>query len=77
MLNSNIVGPDNKVIIGKSAGFTLKQLRAIEHNAATKIQTFFRKVLTRKWYLNYKVRQRLSMPFSGLEMAQNPFLRQY
>ena len=33
--------------------------------------------LTRKWYLNYMVRQRLSIPFSAIDFAQNPFLRQF
>jgi len=36
-------------------------------------RTFF----TRKWYLNYVVRKKLGVPFSGLEFAQNPFLRQF
>ena len=31
----------------------------------------------RKWYLNYVVRKKLGVPFSGLEFAQNPFLRQF
>jgi hypothetical protein len=77
MLQSNFVGNNENVLIGKSVGYTLKNLREIENKSALKIQRFVRKVFTRKWYLNFLLRKRLSMPFSGLEIAQNAFLRQF
>jgi len=76
-LETNFLSNNQSVLIGKSVGFTLKNLREIENKSAIKIQSFVRKIFTRKWYLNFQLRKRLSMPFSGLEMAQNAFLRQF
>ena len=46
-------------------------------NSQVKIQTKVRAYFTRKWYVNLQVRKKLSVPFSGMEFAQNPFLRQF
>lgn len=58
-------------------GFSIQHLRELEHAAAIKIQCLVRTSLTRKWYLNFEVRKRLAIPFSGLDFTQNPFLRQF
>ena len=56
-------------------GYTLEHLRQLENLSAIRLQRLVRMALTRKWYLNYVVRQRLSIPFSAIDFAQNPFLR--
>lgn len=55
----------------------LRDLRDLEHRSASSIQNLARAYFTRKWYINYVVRKKLGVPFSGLEFAQNPFLRQF
>ena len=55
----------------------LRDLRELEHASARQLQSLARGFFTRKWYLNYVVRKKLGVPFSGLEFAQNPFLRQF
>ena len=56
---------------------TLKGLREIETNAVMRIQRMVRGQITRKWYLNYNVRKKLGVPFSGIEFVANPFLRHF
>lgn len=60
-----------------SVKFDMRELREIEEAAAAVIQKYTRGYFTRKWYLNYMVRKKLGVPFSGLEFSQNPFLRQF
>jgi len=55
--------------------YNIRALRDMEEQSSTKIQALARSYFTRKWYVNYTVRKRLSVPFSGLEFAGNPFLR--
>lgn len=59
----------------RGGGLTLKGLREIENKAAIKIQKVVKGYFTKKWYLNYVTRRKLGVPFSGLEFAENPFLR--
>ena len=59
------------------AGFSLEHLRQLENLSAVRLQRLVRMALTRRWYLNYVVRRRLSIPFSAIDFAQNPFLRQF
>lgn len=61
----------------RGGGLTLKGLREIENRAAVKIQKIVKGYFTRKWYLNYVTRRKLGVPFSGLEFAEHPFLRQF
>ena len=42
-------------------------MRELEYDAAVKIQAMVKRYLTKKWYLNYVVRKKLCVPFSGLE----------
>ena len=42
-----------------------------------RIQRMVRGQITRKWYLNYNVRKKLGVPFSGIEFVANPFLRHF
>jgi hypothetical protein len=53
----------------KQGGLTVQGLRVIEKRAATTIQRFTRGYFTKKWYLNYMMRQKLGVPFSGMEFA--------
>ena len=52
---------------GGNVRHRLKQLRELEYDAAVKIQAMVKRYLTKKWYLNYVVRKKLCVPFSGLE----------
>jgi hypothetical protein len=61
----------------KNGGLTVQGLRVIEKKAATTIQRFVRGYFVKKWYLNYMMRQKLGVPFSGMEFAQNVFLRAF
>jgi hypothetical protein len=63
--------------LDRNAGLTLKGLRDIEARAATTIQRFMRGYFTKKWYMNYMMRKRLGVPFSGMEFASNVFIRQF
>lgn len=62
---------------GKSEQLTLPQLRYIENGAARHIQKMARGLFTRKWYKAYMKRKRFGVPFSGVEIMQYPFLRQF
>jgi hypothetical protein len=53
----------------KNGGLTVQGLRIIEKRAATTIQRFIRGYFIKKWYLNYMMRQKLGVPFSGMEFA--------
>lgn len=56
---------------------TLAQLRYIEHGSARHIQKMVRGRFTRKWYKAYQKRKKFGVPFSGIEIIQYPFLRQF
>lgn len=56
---------------------TLQQLRFIENGAAKHIQKIVRGKFTRKWYKAYMKRKQFGVPFSGIEILQYPFLRQF
>ena len=56
---------------------TLQQLRFIENGSATHIQKVVRGKFTRKWYKSYMKRKQFGVPFSGIEILQYPFLRQF
>jgi len=62
---------------GFSQPLTLQQLRFIENGAATQVQKIIRGKFTRKWYQAYMKRKRFGVPFSGIEIIQYPFLRQF
>jgi hypothetical protein len=79
-MNDNVVqqlGLKNHIPFEEPQYLNLKDLRELEHRSAQQIQSLARGFFTRKWYLNYIVRKKLGVPFSGLEFAQNPFLRQF
>lgn len=79
-MNDNLVqtmGLKNHINFGAPAYLNLKDLRELENRSAQQIQAMCRGYFARKWYLNYIVRKKLGVPFSGLEFAQNPFLRQF
>lgn len=79
-MNDNVVqtlGLQNHIHFAEPQYLNLRDLRGLEYRAARQIQALARCFFTRKWYLNYVVRKRLGVPFSGLEFAQNPFLRQF
>lgn len=71
------MGLQNHIKFSEPQYINLKELRELEFKSAQKIQSLARCYFTRKWYLNYIVRKKLGVPFSGLEFAQNPFLRQF
>jgi hypothetical protein len=58
-----------KAAQARNKGFSIQNLRELEHAAAIKIQSLVRMALTRKWFLNFVVRRRLSIPFSGLDFS--------
>ena len=79
-MNDNVVremGLQNHIQFAAPQYLNLRDLRGLEYQAARQIQALARCFFTRKWYLNYVVRKKLGVPFSGLEFAQNPFLRQF
>lgn len=53
---------------------SLKELRGLEEAAAIYIQKMVKGFFTKKWYLTCLVRQRLGVPFSGLEFIEHAFL---
>lgn len=61
----------------KSGQINLRGLREIETRAAIAIQRLAKGFLTRKWFLNYMMRKKLGVPFSGIEFTENIFLRQF
>ena len=56
---------------------SLAQLRFVEHESARYIQKIIRGKFTRKWYKAYNKRKHFGVPFSGIEILQYPFLRQF
>ena len=71
---------DSEVLADRAAKqqiSSLRNLRQLENACAIKLQALIRQFHTRKWFLNLQVRRRLSVPYSGLDFAQNPFLRQF
>lgn len=56
---------------------SLAQLRYVEHGSARYIQKIVRGKFTRKWYKAYNKRKYFGVPFSGIEILQYPFLRQF
>jgi hypothetical protein len=61
-------GGGQRVYVGHG-NLSIKELRDLENLSATFIQKMVRSFFTRKWYLNYILRKRLGMPFSGIEFA--------
>ena len=79
-MNDNVVqqlGLKNHIPFAAPQYLNMRDLRALEDRSAQQIQSMIRGFFARKWYLNYIVRKKLGVPFSGLEFAQNPFLRQF
>ena len=60
-----------------SKTLTMQQFRLIEEGAATQIQKLVRGGMTRKWYREYMKRKKFGVPFSGIEINKDPFLRQF
>lgn len=56
---------------------SIKDLRNLENAAAAYIQKIVKGYFIKKWYLNWQVRKRLGVPFSGLEFHENGFLRYF
>lgn len=79
-MNDNVVqqmGLKSHIPFNAPQYLNLRDLRDLEFHSAAAIQSMIRGYFTRKWYLNYVVRKKLGVPFSGLEFAQNPFMRQF
>jgi len=77
-MNDNVVqqmGLKSHIPFDAPQYLNLRDLRVLEFRSAQQIQSMIRGFFARKWYLNYVVRKKLGVPFSGLEFAQNPFLR--
>jgi hypothetical protein len=67
-MGSNSIGAGGIGEMGMGS-LSLKGLRDLEDAAACYIQKVVRGYFTRKWYINYQLRKKLGVPFSGLEFA--------
>lgn len=78
-LKSSVVSQIVKKMVSDTNGqqVTMQQLRLIEEWAATQIQKIIRGGMTRKWYRAYKRSKKFGVPFSGIEINKDPFLRQF
>ncbi len=68
-------GQSDNMLLG--GNLSIKDLRNLENAAAAYIQKIVKGFFIRKWYLNWQVRKRLGVPFSGLEFQENGFLQHF